>query len=172
MPRYAALLRGVMPMNATMPAIKAAFEAAGFTAVRTVLASGNVLFTAAAAAEATLVRRAEAALVRGLGRDFPVIVRPVAALHELLAADPFAPFRLPADAKRVVTFLRSAPKGALPLPIELDGARILAVRGREAFTAYLPSPKGPVFMKLIETTFGKEVTTRTWETVARIARLG
>lgn len=42
--RYAALLRGVSPMNARMPALKAAFEAAGFTDVRTVLASGNVVF--------------------------------------------------------------------------------------------------------------------------------
>ena len=30
MPRYAALLRGVMPMNAKMPDLKAAFESAGF----------------------------------------------------------------------------------------------------------------------------------------------
>ncbi len=54
--------------------------------------------------------------------------------------------------------------------MELDGARILAVQGREAFTAYVPSPKGPVFMTLIEKTFGKDVTTRTWDTVAKVAR--
>ncbi len=37
------------------------------------------------------------------------------------------------------------------------------------FSAYLPSPKGPVFMTLIEKTFGKEVTTRTWDTVRKLA---
>jgi hypothetical protein len=31
------------------------------------------------------------------------------------------------------------------------------------------SPKGPVFMTLIEKTFGKEVTTRTWDTVKKAA---
>jgi hypothetical protein len=31
------------------------------------------------------------------------------------------------------------------------------------------SDKGPVFMTLIEKTFGKNVTTRTWETVAKCA---
>ena len=31
MPRYAAFLRGVTPMNLKMPELKAAFEAAGFT---------------------------------------------------------------------------------------------------------------------------------------------
>jgi len=38
------------------------------------------------------------------------------------------------------------------------------------FGAYLPSPKGPVFMTLIEQAFGKDVTTRTWDTVAKVAR--
>jgi hypothetical protein len=44
------------------------------------------------------------------------------------------------------------------------------MKGGEVFTAYVPSPKGPVFMTLIEQTFGKEVTTRTWDTVAKVAR--
>jgi hypothetical protein len=57
----------------------------------------------------------------------------------------------------------------LSLPIETDGARILAVRGREVFTAYVPRPRSPVFMTLLEKTFGKEVTTRTWETVRKCA---
>jgi hypothetical protein len=44
------------------------------------------------------------------------------------------------------------------------------MRGAEIFSAYLPTPKGPVFMTLIEKTFGKEQTTRTWDTVAKVAR--
>ena len=58
------------------------------------------------------------------------------------------------------------------LPIELDGARILSVRGTEVFSAYIPSPRGPVFMKLIEKTFGEEVTTRTWDTVGKVVAKG
>ena len=42
--------------------------------------------------------------------------------------------------------------------------------GGEIYSAYVPSPKGPVFMTLIEKTFGKEQTTRTWDTVAKVAR--
>jgi len=170
MPRYAALLRGISPTNAKMPELKAAFEAAGFTDVKTVLSTGNVVFTAPRAAESTLERRAEAAMRSRLGRDFLTIVRNIDALRELLASDRYAAFRLPPESKRVVTFLRQPPSPDLELPIELDGARVLAVEGREAFTAYVPSPKGPVFMTLIEKTFGKDVTTRTWDTVAKIAR--
>jgi hypothetical protein len=44
------------------------------------------------------------------------------------------------------------------------------MRGREVFSACLRNPKGPVFMALIEQTFGKAVTTRTWDTVAKVVR--
>jgi hypothetical protein len=56
------------------------------------------------------------------------------------------------------------------LPLDRDGVRIAAVRGTEVFSAYLPNPKGPVFMTLLQKTFGKEQTTRTWQTVSRVAR--
>lgn len=168
--RYAAFLRGVSPMNCKMPELKAAFEAAGFTDVRTLLSSGNVVFSARAATPAALQRKAEAAMQRHLGQPFLTIVRPVDALRELLASDPFRAFRLDAAAKRIVTFLRQRHPASLRLPIELEGARILSLRGTEVLSAYVRTPKGPVFMTLIEKTFGREQTTRTWETVAKVAR--
>lgn len=168
--RYAALLRGVSPMNAKMPELKRCFEAAGFADVKTVLASGNVVFSAPPASESSLEKQAETALNRGLGRSFPVIVRAIDDLCALLAENPYESFKLAPGAKRVVTFLRNPPKAKPSLPIEVDGARILRIQGREVFTAYVPSPRGPVFMTLIEKTFGKDVTTRTWETVEKISR--
>jgi uncharacterized protein (DUF1697 family) len=170
MKRYVAFLRGVTPMNAKMPELRKAFEAAGFADVKTVLSSGNVVFGAAAAPAAALERRAEAAMRRHLGSAFPAIVRPVDALRALLASDPYARFRVHPRAKRVVTFLKRKPKARLELPIELDGARILRVEDGHVFTAYVPSPGGAAFMRLIERTFGRDVTTRTWETVAKVAR--
>jgi uncharacterized protein (DUF1697 family) len=170
MPRYVAFLRGVMPTNARMPALRAAFEAAGFTDVRTVLGSGNVVFDARAASGAALERRAEKAMAAELGRTFDPFVRPAAALQELVDSDPFARFRLPPAAKPIVTFLRGPAPATLELPIESDGARILAVRGEDVLSAYLPNPQGPGFMKLLERTFGRTITTRTLETVRKCAR--
>lgn len=170
MPQYVAYLRAVSPTNATMPDLRAAFEAAGFTDVKTVLSSGNVVFTARAASEASLQRKAEAAMSKRLGHTFLTIVRPVTRLCALLRSDPYRDFELEAGAKRIVTFLRAQPTTRIALPIEFEGTRILAIDDREVFSAYVPSPKGAVFMTLIEKTFGKEVTTRTWDTVARTAR--
>lgn len=168
MKRYAAMLRGVSPMNAKMPELKRAFEAAGFENVRTVISSGNVVFDAPAAKIATLEKRAEAAMSEHLDRTFMTIVRPVDALRVLLAADPYAAFRVTSGEKRVVTFLRTTPKAKLSLPLRVLDARILAVEGCEVFTTYVPSPKAATFMVLLEKTFGKDITTRTWDTVKKL----
>jgi len=170
MPRYAAFLRGVMATNAKMPALKRAFEEAGFDEVRTVLGSGNVVFESRAANETTLQRRVVLAMQEHLGRTFMTFIRPVEALQALIAADPFAPYHLPEGSKRIVTFLRVEPPRTQARLPEQDGARILVVRGREVFSAYVPSQRGPVFMSLIERTFGTDLTTRTWETVKKVAR--
>lgn len=106
-----------------------------------------------------------------LGQAFLTIVRPIDALRDMLASDPYRAFRLSPSAKRIVTFLRDEPGSKLTLPLELEGARLLSLTGKELFSAYVPSPKGAVFMSLIEKTFGKELTTRTWDTVARVVRV-
>jgi uncharacterized protein (DUF1697 family) len=170
MKSYAAFLRGVSPMNTKMPELKRAFEGAGFTGVRTVLSSGNVVFSAPPASEAALERKAEAAMKKHLGYAYLTIVRPIDALRRMLATGPYKAFRLKPGSKRVVTFLRGKPKAGLALPIELDDSRILCRKGGEVFSAYVPSPRGPVFMTLIEKTLGKGLTTRTWETVMKVAK--
>ena len=170
MPRYAAFLRGVMPTNARMPQLKAAFEAAGFTDVKTLLASGNVVFSAPAAPVAALERRAEKAMHEQMGKAFLTIVRPVNGLRKILASDPYKGFRLAPESKRIITFVRERPSKTLKLPIEYEGARILAMQGGAIFSAYEPNPKGPVFMTLLQKTFGKEQTTRTWDTVTKAAK--
>jgi uncharacterized protein (DUF1697 family) len=96
-------------------------------------------------------------------------VRTTDHLLALLRTDPYSDFHISPEAKRVVTFLTQPHNEELLLPIELEGARILDMKGCEVFTAYFPHDGGPVFMKLIEKTFGKNVTTRTWDTIKKCA---
>jgi uncharacterized protein (DUF1697 family) len=152
-----------------MPQLKECFRAAGFDEVRTVLSSGNVVFSTSVSTWTTLERKAERAMLASLGHAFPTIVRPTEYLQDLVASDPFAEFALPPTAKRVVTFLRRAENSGVELPLERDGARILKLAAAEVFTAYEPGPKGPVFMTLLERTFGKDITTRTLGTVEKCA---
>src|SRR6478609_6330412 len=106
MPRFVAFLRGVSPVNARMPDLKLCFEAAGFTDVKTVLSSGNVVFDSRPSADAALERRAEAQMQARLGRVFVTFVRRTRFLRELLESDPYARFVVAPDSKRVVSFLR------------------------------------------------------------------
>lgn len=159
-------------MNLKMPALKAALEQAGFSDVKTLLSSGNVVFSGRRATDVAIEKKIEAAIEKEVGRKFGTIVRSVEELEELLEAEPYQAFRLPAGSKKVVTFLRAKPEGKLALPPALDGARIWTVRGREVLSSYVRSDKGPVFMTLIEKRFGKDVTTRTWDTVQKVARAG
>lgn len=171
MPRHIALLRGVSPMNCRMPLLQRCLEEAGFSDVKTLLSSGNVAFsTPRSATPAALQKRVEKALLDGAGYGFMTVVRPAAHLRRLLDSDPFAGFDLPPGSKRVITFLRE-PEAApvVALPVEWRDARILARLGGEVLCSYVPGDGAPGFMALLERRFGKSITTRTWETVARCA---
>jgi uncharacterized protein (DUF1697 family) len=153
-----------------MPALKRAFELAGFTDVRTLLTSGNVVFSARPGSEARLARKAEAAMQQHLERSFVTFIRSVDSLRTLLDSDPYSDFPTKRGFKRVITFLETAPQAKLALPLEIDGGRILAIVDREVFGDYRPSDRGPAFMQLLQKTFGKAITSRTWQTVEKAAR--
>jgi uncharacterized protein (DUF1697 family) len=169
-PRFVAFLRGVSPSNAKMPELKHCFEQAGFTNVKTVLSSGNVVFDARSATASALELKAEEAMQKYLQRSFYTIVRSTEYLQTLLVSDPYAGYKIPVDAKRVVSFSRLAPTSKMKLPWLQDDSHVLCVQNREVFTAYVPNAKGPVFMQMIAKAFGTDVTTRTWETVEKCAR--
>jgi uncharacterized protein (DUF1697 family) len=156
-------------MNAKMPELKRCFEAAGFSNVKTLLSSGNVVFEARASKQAMLERKAEAAMQAALGRMFQTFVRSSDMLQAMLAADAYAAFVLPPNAKRAVTFLRQPHGLTLSTPIEHDDASILHVDEREVFSVYVPGPRGSAFTRLLEKTFGAAITTRTWDTVRKCA---
>lgn len=154
-------------MNCKMPELKAAFESAGFSNVKTLLSSGNVAFDTRKATEASIERQCEAAMQQALGRSFMTIVRPQKHLQDLLANDPYPALGASGLPKRVVSFMRGTPQPKAPLPQSQDGACLLGMLGNDIFSEYAPGADGPAFMRLIEKTFGKEITTRTWDTVRK-----
>lgn len=167
MPRYVAFLRGVSPLNVKMPELQRCFEHAGFSNVRTVLTSGNVVFDSRRRGCRTIEAQAERAMQECLGRQFYPIVRTSVELQELVKGDPYADYFVPPAAKRVVSFLRDTQPPRVVLPLTEEGAHVCCVLGREVYSFYLPSPKGPVFIRLIEKAFGRDITTRTWDTVQK-----
>ena len=103
-------------MNLKMPVLAAALEETGFSEVKTLLSSGNVVFSGRRASDSAIEKKVVATIEANTGKTFGVIVRSIEELQTLIEADPYQAFRLPGGSKRVVTFLRSAPEKRLELP--------------------------------------------------------
>jgi uncharacterized protein (DUF1697 family) len=90
MTRYAAFLRGVNVggVNLKMAEVAKAFEEAGFTHVRTILASGNVLLESRSGVDAVR-KKAEKALRDTFGYDAWVLAYPIDAVAAISESYPF-----------------------------------------------------------------------------------
>lgn len=88
--RWGLLLRGVNVGGVTLRSadLRHRLAAAGFTAVRTVLASGNALVTSAGS-EQEVAERAVAAISTDQGRRVPVLVRTQEQIRDLVACCPY-----------------------------------------------------------------------------------
>ena len=87
--RYAAFLRGVNLGKRTVrrAELRAAIEDLGFSDVKTLLASGNVLFEARPSK--SLKQKLEAGLEEAFGFKIGVVLRSIDELRAMVAADPF-----------------------------------------------------------------------------------
>ncbi len=178
--RYAAFLRGInvgghKPLR--MADLRTAFERMGFQSVKTVLASGNVVFDdgeddPGEEHVAALTARIEAELGRFFGYPIAVAVRRVADLQCLVASDPFKGVAATPDTRLYVTFL-SHPVGngtsIRPGKREAD-LRLVQVTPGEVLSAITLSPGWGTteMMASLEKEFGPGVTTRNWNTITRI----
>jgi uncharacterized protein (DUF1697 family) len=176
--RQVALLRGINVGGhrmITKDELQAIFEACGFSEVRTVLASGNVVFTSAPESEAELTERTESALEEALGYHVDVMVRTVAYLNDLIDLDPFREPG-PGDGHNYVTFLTTAPGSVPNMPEHVADQYFLAVglHDREFFAVTFKRPDGRYgdFSAYMTRHFGKQpVTTRNWKTVVKLAAM-
>lgn len=170
MTRYLALLRGVNlgKRQVRSADLKAAFEAMGFANVKTLLASGNVLFDAEVADRA----RIEAALEARFGFDIGAVLRTREDLMALVASDPFKGRAEDADTKLYVTFLAAPEAQSLPMPCAVAGDfEVVSVTAGEICILAFRMPHGRFGegMEQIWKHFGKRVlwTSRNWNTVIK-----
>ncbi len=176
MSKYAAFLRGINVGGVTvkMDKLKKTFEAIGFTNVKTLLASGNVLFTAPSASESTLAQKIEKKLETAFGREIGVLVRKVEELQRLADADPFARIKVTLQTRLYVTFLAEKPKSSLKIPYESPDKnfKIIRATGSEVCSVLTLSPNSRTvdLMSILEKEFGRKVTTRNWNTINKILK--
>jgi uncharacterized protein (DUF1697 family) len=175
MTAFVAFLRGINvggKHKIEMAALRQVFADAGFSNIKTILASGNVLFEATEADPARLKSSIEAALQQAFSHQISVLLRSRAEIQTLVDADPFGGIPVTPETRLYITFLPSAPK-ALPGPAEIPTAenyQILSVTPGEVVSVLTLMPQfGTVdSMEILEKVFGKQVTTRNWNTIQKI----
>ncbi len=171
---YVAFLRGINVGGKTvkMDILKKSFEEIGFANVRTLLASGNVLFESETSDEPVLVRQIESKLREVFGFEIIVQIRTKEYLHELILANPFKEGGS-VDVKLYVSFLTPNTKNVLTIPYESPDKTfsIISATKYELFSTLYTGGKSTDAMNIIDKRFGKKVTTRNWNTIKKIAML-
>jgi uncharacterized protein (DUF1697 family) len=177
--RFATFFRNLnlgRPGKPTREQFLDAFEQAGASDVRSFLTHGNAVFSASGkrAAQAIL-RDACARLESCCGLKEPAFLRSMDSLAALVESDPFRDGPGDRIYERCVSFVTPKAVAALELP------SVNAKRDVEVFAAgeaeFLSvsrklgaSPGSP--NAWLERTLGVDATTRAWNTVVRITRLG
>lgn len=175
MSQYVALLRGIGPLNPNMrnEKIRAVFEGLGLADVQTVLATGNILFTTSRQDVAQLESDIEAALQLDLGFYSTTIIRTRQQMLALLRVHPFGDMQYSQKTNLNVTFLKRAAKSSWTFPHKSPGKTytVLALRNKAVFSVVdLSGAKTPDLMTKLEKEFGKDITTRSWNTVQKIIK--
>ncbi len=169
---YVAFLRGINLGKRTVrsPELKAAYEAMGFAEVRTLLASGNVIFTAQSRPDP---RALEKGFKTAFGFESGTILRSRDELQALVASDPFAGRTEDADTKLYVTLLAEpAARPVTPTAVEGDFELVKQTGSELCILAFrLPTGRFGPGMELMHKSLGKALwTSRNYNTVLKAAQ--
>lgn len=174
--RYVALLRGINVggvNKVSMADLKAAFEAAGMTAVRTYINSGNVIFSSALEGRTELTRLLRESVRDRGGVDVDVLLRDKGELRTIVEALP-VDWRNDSSMKCDVVFLGDGmdaaavleelqPRPGIEDAFSVPGAVVWRVDRKDATRSRLT--------RIVGTPLYKQVTVRNCNTVRTLLEL-
>lgn len=175
---YVAFLRGINVGGNTMikmEELKRTFEALGCKDSKTVLASGNVIFTTSQIDAVVLTKKIEESLKKTFGFVITVILRTGAEMQTLIAANPFKNSTITPLTRLYVTFLSESHKSTIKTPYASPQKyfTILRITNTDvcSVVTLMPQLGTTDIMKTLEKEFGKRITTRSWNTILKIGKV-
>jgi uncharacterized protein (DUF1697 family) len=173
--RYVALLRGINLGDNTkvpMAELKVSFSELGYTDIKTLLNSGNIVFDSPDNNIHSVKDTVEQKLIQRFGFPISIIIRTSEEMKSLIDEDPFKNIVVSDKTRLYVSFLSAPQKSNLKIPYksEDEGIRILRVSDKEIISVVELSEKTGTLdlMDLLEKEFGKGLTTRNWNTVKKL----
>jgi len=142
--------------------------------VKTALASGNVAWDTESDEIDTMRTTIEAGIKDTFGFDVRVIVLPQKQITHLVASNPFDGVEITENTRLYVTFLSTSSSTELCIPYQTEDGdfTILRVTDSDVCSVLTLTHRRSVdAMNILEAKFGKNVTTRNWNTVLKLASL-
>jgi uncharacterized protein (DUF1697 family) len=174
---FVALLRAVNVggrRSVAMTVLRDAASSLGFSDVRTVLQSGNLVFGATGRSATAIERGLEAAIESRLGLQADCLVRTAREWAALVRDNPFRAEARTDPGHLVLMCLKAAPdaKAVRSLSATITGPERLRAAGRELYIVY-PDGIGRSRLTgvLIERILGTRGTARNWNTVLKLAAM-
>ena len=172
MPRYVALFRGINVGKAkrvAMADLRALLESLGYTGVKTILNSGNAVFTGGAGATDKEARRIRGAVARKLGVDACVIVKSDKDIAGIIAGNALE--KVATNPSRLLVAMTADAKAlaALKALATRDWGKERVHVGKHA--AYVWCAEGILESQALESllvALGTGGTTRNWATLSRV----
>ncbi|CAN5142122.1 DUF1697 domain-containing protein [soil metagenome] len=176
--KYVAFLRGInVGGNAkvSMDELKEVFSELGFRDVKTILNSGNVIFSSDEKNDLTIQQKIDKVVEQKFGRPIRNLVRSLSEIEQLIEADPFKGIEVTKDTRLYVTFLSEKHSMLKPdlAKIISEGVSITRVTEKEVCSVIIITPEKNTtdLMGFIEKVFGKNVTTRNWNTILKVVKI-
>ena len=142
--------------------------------VRTLLNTGNVVFETNQTDIHALEAKMESHLCDAFNFPIPLILRTKDEIDELVKENPFEKIEVHKDLRLYVSFLKDEPTVALDLPYYSKDSsyKILSVNDRIICSVLdLSTTKTVKGMEELEKLFGKNITTRNWNTIMKVVNV-
>jgi len=177
MVEYAAFLRGINVgghHKVPMAQLKKCLEEMGFVNVRTLLNSGNAVFGCDSEEAGELEKRLEAKLAEEFGFGIPCMVISKEELLRWVEVDPFSQVEIHPDIRLYISIIRSGKVAPIGSPDSYDGGAFAIISGEGRMVASvldLSITKTVKGMDALEKMYGKDITTRNWNTIQKVVKL-
>ena len=173
MNKHVSLLRGINVgghKKVPMANLKKEYEKMGFSNIKTILNSGNVVFEG----NDKNLHHIPAHLEKAFGFEIPVITIPYEQILQIIQIDPFKNIEVTPKTRLYITFLPEPHKSPLKIPYSSDdnSFQIIYQTATMLFSILDLNKTGTVdAMNILEKAYGKNITTRNLNTVQKIGKL-
>jgi len=174
--KYVAFLRGINVGGKKvikMEELSRIFRAAGFTHVKTLIQSGNVLFNSPADDIAALKSAVENKLKKELGYEVEVFLLTHSEVVSTVNSDPFKGFQADKKTKFYISLLSENPGTKIKLPLFSDfkEVELLRIDGNKAYIlSHEVEGRHGFPSNFLEKISSLPATTRNWNTFVKLSK--